>query len=129
MKTRLIRHSLFVCLVVMLVSGCQSGLLSSGKGRAFHLVFEDAQGITAGTPLVYQGVTIGDVTAVKLITPQSAEPTAPCQLDAAQLKQVMDAVRKAAASLVMSSLSFVNATFFSFNQNLPFRQLLIPDLF
>jgi len=88
MKTRLIRHSLFVFIVVMLISGCQSGLLSSGKGRAFHLVFEDAQGITAGTPLVYQGVTIGDVTDVKLITPQSVEPTAPCQLDAAQLKQI-----------------------------------------
>ena len=51
------------------------------KALLFHIVFYDAQGITVGSPLVFKGATIGDVTNVMLTSAQTSEPTAPCELD------------------------------------------------
>jgi len=79
---------LFFAILLSLVSCTPSNLVDRfNSSPNFYLLFEDAQGLTIDTPVMYQGVTIGKVTEVAFVQ-RSVDPTSKnCQLTPDSVEQ------------------------------------------
>ncbi len=84
----LLKKLIISLLFAFLLSGCEFTPPGGENTLKFNIVFEDAKGLTVGTPLVFQGVVIGDVTGITLMPVQAEEIDAPCKLTQTMIEKL-----------------------------------------